>query len=912
MSNLTTTTTTTTPTITADLSELLAGLYEVPPFEGKYLNAKLLIEKAFELARATAQDHVGQRGAVKAKDILMSRVHAKRNAAAQNPGPATNEEEKEEPVGIITRMIRRFTTQDVLRKQSNQREFLQESEVDSDDNEQQPSTQQEQEQQQDVELTTSNTDQILEELDEETQFEEKLKQQQQSYYGTMQSYSTTTLPTGHSTDSNSPTTPLLPGTTNTTLQKNPINLNDDDDNNNKGKESPTITHSNNNNDNDNPPFTTGTSTTTTKPTTTSAFRNSNLVHTFILPFSEKRFREIWQQELLRVNKEYYKELGKLLKRIFVVERRPLEPHITPTARQEQTRKLQQELMDIYHELSRMSQFISANESLAHRLCTHESIVQYKFGPRLRQQLLHQTNQILKHEEQEHITHIEKIFSNRLGVSLETAKFELRRHAQLEESEYIDGRSRVARSFALGVTISSAIWSAIILIMLKAHLRFQKHGLLEIFRGFVILTLFLWSAVIQIAIFTTCRVNFVFLFQFDDSSRRFLRVPLLLSIATAMTLLVILSIFFSFMLLGHHEKNKLQQQQQQQGIGGGQIAEINGGEVPILVGLVIFFLFASFGILAMAFPAWKHIVVKTDKTVALQYLMGIAPPSFAAAYSADIFTSMSKVLADIARGLCFLATPMDWNLSPNQRRCTNSPILHYIIVFLALWPLWLRLVQNFLQFVNTGKRFPFFYNMCKYIFAHQVVLFTVFRPDLVSEDQLSSWFYMFFATNSIACWMWDVWVDFGLGRWNYSGLRDRRMYPWTKFYYLAIVLDFVLRFSWTLSLMSTSSYSNSGTFVSGVLSPLQLIEVVRRTIWCLIRVENEHLNNTIGYRELEFVPLYFDEEFVARDKEQDLKPHNKPPGWGILMYTRLLVLFFVVGILVLITVEVDVGWLEGKY
>ena len=36
--------------------------------------------------------------------------------------------------------------------------------------------------------------------------------------------------------------------------------------------------------------------------------------------------------------------------------------------------------------------------------------------------------------------------------------------------------------------------------------------------------------------------------------------------------------------------------------------------------------------------------------------------------------------------------------------------------------------------------------------------------------------------------------------------------------------------------------------------LPFLEVLRRTVWACFRLENEHLHNTRGYRQVSFVPL----------------------------------------------------------
>ena len=50
------------------------------------------------------------------------------------------------------------------------------------------------------------------------------------------------------------------------------------------------------------------------------------------------------------------------------------------------------------------------------------------------------------------------------------------------------------------------------------------------------------------------------------------------------------------------------------------------------------------------------------------------------------------------------------------------------------------------------------------------------------------------------------------------------------------------------------YSQGFAWISSVSPGLELL---RRTIWGFIRLENEHLNNVAGYRRVTNIPLHFE-------------------------------------------------------
>ena len=70
------------------------------------------------------------------------------------------------------------------------------------------------------------------------------------------------------------------------------------------------------------------------------------------------------------------------------------------------------------------------------------------------------------------------------------------------------------------------------------------------------------------------------------------------------------------------------------------------------------------------------------------------------------------------------------------------------------------------------------------------------------------------------------------------LRENLMYPSLTVYYLAIVVDLVLRFLWVLSLLPPATL---GGLLGHQLSFfLGSVEIIRRSMWGILRVENEHL------------------------------------------------------------------------
>ena len=103
------------------------------------------------------------------------------------------------------------------------------------------------------------------------------------------------------------------------------------------------------------------------------------------------------------------------------------------------------------------------------------------------------------------------------------------------------------------------------------------------------------------------------------------------------------------------------------------------------------------------------------------------------------------------------------------------------------------------------------------------------------------------------------------------IRSRRMIPKVVYYYVAIFLDLFLRFFWAYTLIPntrSSGLSELGTYIAPFAA---IAEVLRRSMWSVFRLENEHLNNTDGYRKYKHIPLHY---ALPAAKKRDDTPDKK--------------------------------------
>jgi hypothetical protein len=114
--------------------------------------------------------------------------------------------------------------------------------------------------------------------------------------------------------------------------------------------------------------------------------------------------------------------------------------------------------------------------------------------------------------------------------------------------------------------------------------------------------------------------------------------------------------------------------------------------------------------------------------------------------------------------------------------------------------------------------------------------------------------------------WDVMQDWTLGesQVKYPGLRKTLLLP-ARWYYASVVFTPVGRlfFALTLSPDIVSGWLNADVFTT----LLAVVEIVRRTMWSILRLENEQISNADNYRaigenmEEQTYPDFFGEDIL---------------------------------------------------
>ncbi|KAI9169252.1 hypothetical protein LWI28_009604 [Acer negundo] len=230
------------------------------------------------------------------------------------------------------------------------------------------------------------------------------------------------------------------------------------------------------------------------------------------------------------------------------------------------------------------------------------------------------------------------------------------------------------------------------------------------------------------------------------------------------------------------------------------------------------------------------------------------------FLADNLTSQVQAIRSIDLYICYYGLG---EYSQRQEKCHSHGVYNTLYSVVAVIPFWLRFLQC-LRRLCEEKDAVHVYNGLKYF----LIIVAVLIRTAFELKKGRTWLVLALVSSACAIAMstyWDIVMDWGLLRRKSKNpyLRDKLVISNKSVYFVAMVLNILLRIAWMQLVLEFNLHSLHKLTITTVISCL---EIIRRGIWNFFRVENEHLNNVGKYRAFKSVPLPF--SYYDDDKETD--------------------------------------------
>ena len=211
---------------------------------------------------------------------------------------------------------------------------------------------------------------------------------------------------------------------------------------------------------------------------------------------------------------------------------------------------------------------------------------------------------------------------------------------------------------------------------------------------------------------------------------------------------------------------------------------------------------------------------------------------------DVLITLADPFKNLILGYCLMVCT-ECYLFNTRGPCNRESIPCWII---SVYPQFIRFTQCINKFYYSRLCWPHFGNVVKYF----IRIINTSMGFFYERDKGKIRFYFRIFIGAISTSyniFWDIYLDWGCGRKNnkHFFLREKITFP-QMLYYIAIFYNVIIRASWTWHFIPIPSHlSEWKNLLTGTL------DIIRRGLWALIRIENENLNNPEHYRSFLTIP-----------------------------------------------------------
>nr|POE68387.1 phosphate transporter pho1 like 9 [Quercus suber] len=274
-------------------------------------------------------------------------------------------------------------------------------------------------------------------------------------------------------------------------------------------------------------------------------------------------------------------------------------------------------------------------------------------------------------------------------------------------------------------------------------------------------------------------------------------------------------------------------------------------VPLgLLTVVLLIILCPFNII---FRSSRFFLIQSTLHCLCAPLYKVTLPDF---FLADQLTSQVQAFRSLEFYVCYYG----WgDFKRRSNKCKESGVFQTFYFIVAIIPYSIRFLQSLRRFMEEKDAMQGL-NGLKFF----LILIAVAMRTSYDLKRVMTWRIIAAVSSSVAtvaATYWDVVIDWGLLRRNSKNpwLRDKLLVSKRSVYFVAMVLNVVLRLAWMQSVLGFTE--TPFLHRQALVAIVACLEILRRGIWNFFRLENEHLNNVGKYRAFKSVPLpfYYDDD-----------------------------------------------------
>eukprot|EP01084_Bolivina_argentea_P245657 411221_1 len=429
----------------------------------------------------------------------------------------------------------------------------------------------------------------------------------------------------------------------------------------------------------------------------------------------------------------------------------------------------------------------------------------------------------------------------------------------------------------GIMVALIVCTIAVLLLSHIDKTYDMFNLIYIYRCLGVLLAFMWFWAVVVYIFSHKRINYIFIFHLNPETR--------LTFMQIIDSVITMSILYWANILLFIETHQ------------------HVSSSYSIIWPISLFIFA---ILRLLIPYFRHWSTRKLflKSVFQCMIAPFGRVEFRDFFVGDILTSLSKVFVDIYLSVCVI---IRGDYQYNNPICRNSQVTMVMKPILICLPYWFRFLQCINRYYVTGERKNNGLNALKYGLSSSVTLLGVVhssysKPTYGSQTQSkvtgrSMWLVLTLIQTAYVL-VWDIQMD-----WNMFPFKTRiKSYP-IYWYYLTIIIDTILRFSWTFTLFPSNAnpyfYFNSEwepLYIEMFFWLIYTLEVFRRCVWAVFRVEKAHNGQKEEFRKFTYIPLFIENNNLKE------KPKTQTPLTMKREVISMCLLLVVITVIIAITGE----------